>query len=99
MQGVRRQVCLAPALERRAVDPMAGVPETGSQGHLGVQFTDEVEAVVDFRRQKGGIQGFEAGRQGRIREAVRGWIVSCWFVGCWLSVVSGPLLLSGSKSG
>jgi len=40
-----------------------GVPETGPQGYLRLQFPDEAEAVVDFRRQKGGIQGFEARRQ------------------------------------
>ena len=74
---MRRQIHAAPAVEGRAFDSVPRVQEAGAQGPLYLSFADEAEAAFGFRRQEGGLQGPEAGRQRRVRAAVSlesGWV-------------------------
>src|SRR5881628_3500898 len=52
VHGVRRSVLAPPIVERGAVDSLPGLSETRPQSHLHVQFADEAQAALHFRRQE-----------------------------------------------
>ena len=66
MQGVRREIHAAPAVERAGVDEMPGLQKTGAQDHFHLQHAAQTQAAFDFRREKSRLHRAQKNQKGRI---------------------------------
>ena len=63
---MRREIHVAPAVERAGVDEVSGVQKAGAQDHFRLQHAAQTQAVVHFGRKKGRVHRAQKAPQGRI---------------------------------